>query len=84
MVIVTENLVFQWRMGKGMVLTVCQYHKQRKGLSETQFVKYYYMTKIVCSGVSWYSQIQNMLNISGTTKFRKERKFTLIKNENVQ
>jgi len=42
-------------MGKGMVLTVCQYHKQRKDLSETQSVKSYYMTKIVYSGVSWYS-----------------------------
>jgi len=43
-------------MGKGMVLMVRQYHKQRSGLSETQFIKSYYMTKIVYNGVSWYLQ----------------------------
>ena len=87
MISVTENLIFQWKMGNGMVLTVCQYHKQRSGLSETQFIKSYYMTKIVYSGVSWYLQIHKKKkkpNISGTTKFRKERKFILIKNENEQ
>jgi len=43
-------------MGKQMVLMVCQCHKQ-SGLSETQFIKSYYMSKIADSGVSWYLQI---------------------------
>jgi hypothetical protein len=42
------------------------------------------MTKIVDSGVSWDLQTQQMPNISGTTKFGKERKFILTKNENRQ
>jgi hypothetical protein len=66
------------------VLAVCVHQKQNRDLSETQFIKSYYMTKIVYSGVWGYLQVQKVPNISGTTKFRQARKCIVIKDENVQ